>query len=215
MDLKSAYSKLGMKDPLLFSLEDGLVDGEGPRQTGATSHMLIEMLLDLKEAEATLSIRDRSRLSFICVCHSSDSGRDLRGQLEKYNKALGLNVSMTRVRFILRDIPEGRLRGETFYSWGIYADHYVKEQIEVGDRLVGPYMLARRIEWVQDGEFKVYDRDGNYLLSVDREGAFSIVDEASCPISLISGPNVAPVCIAAWKDRKFKSQMRLRRRFEF
>jgi len=215
MELKTAYSNLGYEDPVFYSLEKSQAPSVGGlRATGATTHMLIELLLDLFEAERTFSLSERQRLSFVCICSSSSLGRFLRIKLEQYNTALNLKVSLSRVRFILKDVDEDRLRGETFYTWGVYSDHMVKEDQNL-KRLVGPYILIRRIEWNPGEEYKTYDRDGNYILSVDRKAAFSIVKESSCPISVISGPGVEPTCMAAWRDHKFNRHMRLRKRFEF
>lgn len=211
MDLEEAYAKLGLEHPVLFSM-----DKEGKRGSGASTHMLIEMLLDLHEGEQLLSIQERQKLKVICIVRDSQVGRQLRERFGDFNETLGLGVSAERVQFILSTVEEDRLRGYIFYTWGIYCDHWVKEREDHKYKpLCGPYRCVRRLESLDGEQFMAYDRDDNVVCALDRSAAFKLIGDATCPIELRTSPSVSATTVAAWKDPKFAQHTRLRKRFEF
>jgi hypothetical protein len=224
MDLIAAYTKLGLKPPWKFEtdstsiLKSLFASEEELRRTGATTHMLIELYLDLQKATVALGLPNRHRISFMVITRDLAQVPTLRGTLRSIHSRLDLKVDISKVDFVPMGSNPDRFRGWRIPSWGIFCDHYAKEMDGI-ERLQAPWSSVRKVTRVDQDVFQGFDRDGRLLGLTTRNGIRVLLEGTQFPITadfLNLNPKlkISAVTYPAWSHEPLRSAIDLKGAFE-
>ena len=239
MTLDDAYQALGLKPP--WEHEERIRDRHAAqfakqlrartqqsydRAIGSTQHMLIELYLDLEQANRTVSPTDIGKIKFLVVVLNESMANSLRQQLAFLHSQLKLYVSLSQVKFLPYNKMES-LRGSRLPSWGVFCDNSVKENILDLDRPSGPFRYIRRLVAKQNismggfhgvpEEFEAFDRDDNLVCRLPNLEINDILKGAECPIIMGVGHtarNYEPVSYPAWSEDHFQSTLNYKPQFK-
>lgn len=212
MELAEAYERLNFAPPVAYEQAILAMGTEGLRRIGTSMRTMIELYLDLALARKAVPIRDRHRVRFLCVCLSPLQAEYLAKQLAFVHEALSLDVDLERVRFFPYDARDSIIRGDSYYTWGVFCDHAVKE-LSGAQRNYGPYGLVRYVEKIGDDVFEARDRDGCKLCLLTKDGAHELLDETTCPITYDPG-GAAPTTFGAWMRGDLQQCIRMQKAFD-
>jgi hypothetical protein len=188
------------------------------RRTGATTHMLVEMYLDMEQAALQAGTEKRHKIRFYVVVDSQNFIPTVRGTLRSIHSVLDLDVELNWVEYIPSKVSEGRIRGRKLASWGVFCDHYVKEAAGYS-RLSGPWCYTRKIRRIGEGVFQGYDRDGVELGLLNPKGCKDVLRRTQCPITtnfIMAAETVArnEMTYPAYAKDPFLASLDLKRAFE-
>ena len=229
MTLDEAYEDLGLKPPeeweehvrerhaSHYSKQRKLVAEEAyDRRIGSTTHMLVELYLDLEKANRTVSPMSVTKIRFVVMCLNKTHAAELKRQLAWLHQQLGLYVNLGQVEFL--SFNATNLSGRRYPSWGIFCDHHVKENFngEFQQRATGPYRYIRSLKAGHIGPamnysqptVQAYDRDDNLVCSMPMGEVNDVLKTCECPIQLDLGNgsvNYSPVTYPAWSEGAIKS----------
>lgn len=214
MTLDDAYARLGLKPPweweehvrerhdARYANQRKVVGATAyDRRIGSTLHMLIELYLDLENANRTVSPMVVTKIKFLVMCLNKGHAKEMKAQLAWLHQQLQLYVNLEQVDFTSFNAES--LRGRRFPSWGIFCDHFVKEQTNGADRATGPFRYIRQMTAVADGAVIAKDRDDNVVCTMPFTEVNDVLKVAECPILLDLGNgsvNYTPVSYPAWAD---------------
>jgi hypothetical protein len=217
MKLADAYEHVRLRPLVPFERDEDTiirrsVQGFESRCIGSTTHMLIELYLDLADAFREVALWDRHRIRFLVVCLSCYQGRQLRKLLEQIHRVLDQDVILDRVNFFPEASDARWLSGSEWYSWGVFCDHAVKEKHDL-KRSTGPYRLVRSLER-ELSTWTARDRDGGLVCHLTDDGMRELVDASPCPITYCPDPQVLPVTYPAWSGFRNQVNLRLTKAFQ-
>ena len=201
MSLEDAYAQLSLDPPLAWEQRKSdsrpLGWDNEPREIGTTTQTMIEMYLDLQLANRVAGTRHRNKVQFLYVGPERDFCEELSRQFNAIHVQLRGDLALGQVRFM----PQAKLhnlRGEKFYSWAIFCDHYLKETVGFS-RSDGPFRFARKLEKISDNVVLVKDREGEIIGHTDKDTGQDILDARTCPMSYQISDKHKSATYPAWK----------------
>jgi hypothetical protein len=227
--LDEAYAALGLRPPwdweeyvrerhaAHYPKQRKLIaEGAYDRRIGSSTHMLVELYLDLEKANRTVSPMAVTKIRFVVNCLNKKHAQALKQQLALLHAQLGLYVNLDQVEFM--SFNATNVRGRRYPSWGIFCDHFVKENYdgEFSQRATGPYRYIRRLKASVIGlamnysepTIQAYDRDDNLMLSMPMSEVNDVLKSSECPIELDLGngsANYSSVSYPAWSEGVIKN----------
>jgi hypothetical protein len=188
------------------------------RRTGSTTHMLLELYLDLEEAQRRAGTLHRHKVQFVVIVNASSYISTVRGTLRSIHSVLDRDVDIGRVEYFPVGVPANQVRGRRIRSWGVFCDHYVKES-SGHERLSGPWCYARKIRRVAEGVFQGYDRDGVELGLLNSAGCKDVLRRTQVPITtnfIMAAETIArnEMTYPAYQQEPFLAVLDLKRAFE-
>jgi hypothetical protein len=218
MSLDAVYAKLGLDPALEWETKSGVQpdvgwDDLGKRRTGTTLQMLVEMYLDLYEANRRVGLQERHKVKFLCITLHRNQSHELRKTFENIHSHLQLDLLLKQVKFITADkIEHDQLRGSRFYSWAVFCDHSVKETNGLA-RNDGPFRFTRTLEKQGEDRWMAFDRDGEIIGLVDGESQKEILQASPCPITVSYQTRVKPTTYPGFMNAEFNQVVSLSRAF--
>lgn len=194
--MSEAYERLGLYHPVEFAR--GVSLDSSARMAGTTTHMLVELYLDLERALRSVGLSDEHKVKFLLVCLDRSQAHRLRDLLRDIHQCLGLDVDLRQVTYFPHEASDVLLRGSRYYSWGVFCDHSVKER-EGRLRNVGPYGLVRTIAFLRRDRYEALDRDGRRVCVLTYEGKEGLLDNATCPVTFKGAERTSPTTFGAWE----------------
>lgn len=200
--LDEAYALLGLDDPTLWQ-RSTRIDAPSDRCTGATTHTVIELYLDMDLAFQAAAKRGTNPAPFLFVVPTMAMGIHLRGVLHDMHHTLRLSVDLERLQLLIPDHRSlERQRGNTWYSWAIFCDHTVKAEV-----ITSPFNRIRSLHEEEDESWTAKDRDGAVVMQLTESGKTQFLKNTTCPVSVVPSWLDFPACYPAWTHEQLKVRL--------
>lgn len=166
------------------------------RSTGSSTHTAVELYLDMAVAHERAAARGSHPTEFLFVVPTTTLGHHFQGELRRIHRVLQCATDPEKLSFLTTE-PNAteRLRGSTWYSWAIFCDHTVKDEV-----IPWPCNRIRSLheEEAEEDSWAARDRDGVLLMHLSESGKTDLLRRATCPISVVPSWLDAPACYPAW-----------------